>query len=32
VAGEFVALLTKERLAVALPEVCGKKVTVKGTD
>ena len=26
------ALLTKERLADALPEVCGKNVTVKGTD
>jgi hypothetical protein len=27
-----VALLTKERLAAAVPEVCGKKVTVKGAD
>lgn len=26
------ALLTKERLAAAVPEVCGRKVTVKGTD
>ncbi len=26
------ALLTKERVADALPEVCGKKVTVKGID
>jgi hypothetical protein len=25
-------LLTRERLATAAPEVCGKKVTVKGTD
>jgi len=32
VAREFVALLTKERLAAAVPEVCGKKVTVKGAD
>jgi hypothetical protein len=30
--GEFVALLTKARLAAAAPEVCGRKVTVKGTD
>jgi hypothetical protein len=28
----LVALLTKARLAAAVPEVCGKKVTVKGTD
>jgi len=27
-----VALLAKERVADALPEVCGKNVTVKGTD
>src|SRR5262245_27283903 len=30
--GEFVALLTNERLAVALPEACGEKVTAKGMD
>jgi len=29
---EFVALLVNVRLAEVLPEVCGKKVTVKGTD
>jgi hypothetical protein len=29
---KFVALLTKARLAAAVPEVCGKKVTVKVTD
>ena len=32
VAGEFAALLTKERLAVAVPEAWGRKVTVKGID
>lgn len=30
--GEFVALLTKETLAAAAPEACGKKVTVKGVE
>jgi len=30
--GEFVALLTNEMLAAALPEACGEKVTVNGTD
>jgi hypothetical protein len=32
IVGEFVALLTNERLATALPEACGEKVTVKGMD